>query len=121
MTPKRLRISGWLQLRALMWHSANLASCSSLVIALFETGLKGCGCCTLPPPKDILRHCMRLLLVMSTVTVLLQTWPKPFAGTGAPKQRATLTLQASYRSWARELTQQQRLPPSPPCNKMVLG
>ena len=73
MTPKRLRFFGWLQLRALMWLSSNWAPCSSLVTALFETALKGCGCCTLPPPKDIMRHCMRLLNVMSTDAVLLQT------------------------------------------------
>lgn len=68
--------------------------------ALLKTTLKRCGCCSLLPPKDILRHCAMSVLVTSTDTVLLQTWRKPFTGTGAPKQLVALVLQASCTGWA---------------------
>jgi len=61
---------------------------------------------------NILVHCTGSLNVTSAVSVLLQTWQKPFAGTGAPKQRVTQTLQPICRGWACELTLQQ-LPPTP--------
>ena len=44
------------------------------------------------PPKAILKHCTWSLSVTSTVKVLLQTWMKPSAGTGAHKQRVGLSL-----------------------------
>jgi hypothetical protein len=51
--------------------------------------------------------------------VLMQTWPNPSAGTGAPKQRVVLqALQASCRSWAREFICSARHP-LPPCNKIA--
>jgi hypothetical protein len=51
--------------------------------------------------------------------LLLQMWPKPFAGTGTPKQWVTLQLQPSCRGWVRELFPQQLSHPHPPCNKVL--
>ncbi len=85
--------------------------------ALLETTLKRCGVTILLPPKDILRHCTWSLTVTSTVytvQVFARARRKPFAGTGAPKQRVTLELQTSCRAWARVLTQQQLPTTSPP-------
>ncbi len=91
ISPKRSRFFSWLQRRAWMRHSAAWAACTTLAKALLETTLKRCGAASLLPPKDILQHCTGSLTVTSAVSVLLlQTWRKPFAGTGAPKQRVTL-------------------------------
>ena len=114
MTPKLLRCIGWLQRRALMAHSAGWAKCSAMAMALLKTTLKGCGGTSLLPPKDILGDCGGLLPVTSSVKVFVRTRRQPFAGTGAPKQRVTLTLHTSCRGWVRELTQQQLPTPSPP-------
>jgi hypothetical protein len=68
--------------------------------ALLKTTLKRCGGSSLQPPKDILEHCTGSLNVTRTVLVLAGTSPKPFAGTGSPKQRVILTLQRIWRGWA---------------------
>ena len=56
-------------------------------LTLLETPLKRCGYTSLLRSKHILRQCSRSRSVTSTVKVLLQTWWKPFAGTGALLQR----------------------------------
>ena len=89
-----------------MQRSANLATPAAAFAVLLKTSLKRCGYTSLLPPKDILKHCTWSLSITSTVSVLLQTWRKRFAGTGAPKQRVTLKLQTSCAGWARKLTQQ---------------
>jgi len=85
----------------------------------FQTAWKRRGGASLPPPQEIPWHCLVSLSVTRAVIVLLQTWPKPFAGTGTPKQWVTLQLQPSCRGWVRELFQQQLSPPPPPCNKIL--
>jgi hypothetical protein len=64
---------------------------------LLKTTLKRFGGGSLLPHKDFLQHCTMPLAVTRTATVLLQTFRKPFAGTGAPKQRVMLTLHAIWR------------------------
>ena len=88
---RRKRCFGWPQHRALMALITPWA-CTSIAKVLIKTALKRCGGTSLLPHKDILQHCTLLLSVTSEVKVLLQTWRKPFAGTGAPKQRVTLEL-----------------------------
>ena len=74
-------------------------------MALLKTALKRCVGSIFLPPKDILQDCSRLMTGTSTLKVLLKTWRKPFAGTGAPKQWVALKLHPSCRGWARELAQ----------------
>ncbi len=102
---KRVRCIGWLQRRALMRHSSSWDTCTTMALALLMTKLKRGGCTGLLPPKDILGHCTWSLAVTGAVAVLLQTLRKPFAGTGAPKQRVTVTLQPICGCWACEFTQ----------------
>ena len=75
-----------------------------MAMALLKTALKRCGGTSLLPPKDILQHCTVSLSVTSTVEAFAKTRPKPFAGTGAHKQRVTLTLQPLCRGCTREFT-----------------
>ena len=93
-----------------MQRSANLATPAAAFAVLLKTSLKRCGGTSLQPPKDIRRHCTGPLNVTSVVSVLLQTWRKPFAGTGAPKQRVTLELQMLCRGCTRDVPP--ALPPS---------
>ena len=95
ITPKLLRCIGLLQRRTLMWHSAAWATCTMKALALLETTLKRCGCSSLLPPKDILQHCTGSLAVTRKVEAFVKTRPKPFAGTGAQKQRVTMARESS--------------------------
>ncbi len=113
IAPKRLRFIGWLQRRALMKHSAAWASCTSMAMAVIKMTLKRCGCSSLLPPKDILKHCTGSLSVTSTVQVFARAGRKPFAGTGAPNQRVTLELQLLFLTCVRDALS----PLSPPPNK----
>ena len=54
------------------------------------------------PPKEILVHCTRSLHVTSSVKVFARARRQPFAGTGAPKKRASLELQPSCGGCARD-------------------
>jgi hypothetical protein len=61
-----------------------------------KTTLKRCGGSSLLPPKDILQHCTGSLFITITVSVLLETMPRQFDGTGARIQRVTPVLQPSW-------------------------
>ena len=78
-----------------MQRSANLATPAAAFAVLLKTSLKRCGGGGLLLPKGIFQHCSLSLAATSAVAVLLQTWRKAFAGTGAPKQRAKPTLQTT--------------------------
>jgi hypothetical protein len=51
VSQQQLYPPSWLQYRALMRHSANLATCTKWAMALLETTLKRCGGTSLLPPK----------------------------------------------------------------------
>ena len=102
MTPKLLRCIGWLQRRTLMRRRSAWASCTTMAMALLKTTLKRYGGTSLLPPKDILRHCTASLNVTSSVEAFVKTRRKPFAGTGAHKQRVILTLHPICRGCARD-------------------
>ena len=103
MSPKPLRFISWLQRKDLMPHSASWATHSFVAVSLPETTLKGCGCATFLQLKDILVHLIRSLNVTRAVGVLLQTLLKPYVGTGALKQRVTMTLQTRLQELGRHL------------------
>jgi hypothetical protein len=114
IAPKRLRFIGWLQRRALMKHSAAWASCTSMAMALIKMTLKRCGCSSLLPPKDILKHCTGSLSVTSSVAVFARARRQPFAGTGAPNQRVTLELQLLFLTCVRDAPSPLSPPPIKP-------
>ena len=99
ITPNRFRFFGWLQRRALMARSMSSAACTNMPLASLKATLKRCGGTSSLPPKGIHLHPSPSPNITSkAVVVFVRTRLQPFAGTGAPKQRATLTLHASYKS-----------------------
>ena len=98
----RVQVYPWLQRRTLMGRSATWAACTTVALALLKTSLKRCGFTSLLPPKDILIHCSVSLPVTRKVDAFVETRRKPFAGTGAHKQRVALSLQTLCRGCARD-------------------
>ena len=92
ITPRLLRCIGLLQRRHLIRRSSDWVTCTSMASASPKTSLKRCGCTSLLPPKESLKHCTTSRPVTMKVKAFVRTGPKPFFGTGALKQRVTVKI-----------------------------